>query len=131
MLILSTAQDRCDDLMSLGYMLVYFLRGSLPWQNVDGPKKETEVQIMEMKKAISTEDLCEDLPSEFISYFKYVQSLEFDAIPNYFYLRKIFCVLFPREGMEYDNVYDWTIIKYLEFIRENEQAKGPPLETMV
>ena len=110
----SQGQHYCDDLESLGYMLLYFLRGSLPWQGLTATDQmQKEELILEEKRRINTEDLCEDLPQEFAVYFDYIRSLKFDEKPKYFYLRKIFRDLFVREGFDYDHVYDWTILEYL------------------
>ena len=52
-------QSRRDDLISIAYLLVYFLKGKLPWQNL--PIKNTEEKfrrIAEIKKTISLEELC-------------------------------------------------------------------------
>ncbi|MCJ1427636.1 serine/threonine protein kinase [Sticta canariensis] len=111
---LGILQDRCDDLESLGYMLLYFLRGSLPWQGLTAKDHaQKDELILEKKKTISTKDLCRDLPREFLTYFDHIRSLEFDERPVYAYLRKIFRNLFTREGFERDYVFDWTILKYL------------------
>jgi hypothetical protein len=108
-------QSRRDDMESLGYLLLYFLRDPLPWQEL---KAETEQQkdrlVMEMKVALSTDDLCEQLPREFAIYMDRVRALQFRDKPDYSYLRKIFRSLFVRQGFEYDNVFDWTIKRYAE-----------------
>jgi hypothetical protein len=100
---------------SLGYVLIYFLRGSLPWQ---GLKAKTEKQkdklILEKKKSISIHELCEGLPREFEMYFEHVSFLRFDQNADYIFLRGLFRNLFLRERYEFDGVFDWTVLKLLE-----------------
>lgn len=98
-----------DDLESLGYLLVYFLKGSLPWQGLRVQDKQSKYdRIAESKRSTSVEDLCGDLPSAFAEYIKYCRELDFDQKPDMLYLRKIFRDLFAHEGYQYDAVYDWT-----------------------
>ena len=95
-------------------MLLYFLRGSLPWQGLlAANRQQKEELILAKKEAISTKDLCEDLPAEFGAYFDHVRSRSFDDKPRYSFLRRLFRGLFIRQGFEYDFVFDWTILKYL------------------
>ena len=123
---LGIEQSRRDDLESLGtfiiitlllnlllgYVLLYFCRGSLPWQGLQaGTKKQKYDRIMEKKMTTSTESLCRGYPPEFAIYLNYVRSLRFDDRPDYPYLRKIFRDLFSRENFLYDYVFDWTLIK--------------------
>lgn len=110
---LGIEQSRRDDLESLGYVLMYFLRGSLPWQGLKaGNKKQKYDKISEKKVATSIEALCRSYPTEFASYFHYCRSLRFDDKPDYAYLKRIFRDLFIREGFQFDYVFDWTILKY-------------------
>ncbi len=104
---------------SLGYVMLYFCRGSLPWQGVRAAsKKQKYDHIMEKKMTIPTEVLCRGFPKEFAIYLDYTRSLRFDDKPDYSYLRKIFRDLFVREGFQYDYVFDWTVYKY----QKNAQA---------
>ncbi|KAK9131236.1 hypothetical protein Sjap_011723 [Stephania japonica] len=110
---LGIEQSRRDDLESLGYVLMYFLRGSLPWQGLKaGTKKQKYEKISEKKVSTSIEALCRGYPTEFASYFHYCRSLRFDDKPDYAYLKRIFRDLFIREGFQFDYVFDWTILKY-------------------
>ncbi|XP_071738156.1 casein kinase 1-like protein 11 [Rutidosis leptorrhynchoides] len=110
---LGVEQSRRDDLESLGYVLMYFLRGSLPWQGLRaGNKKQKYDKISEKKMLTTIEVLCKSYPSEFISYFHYCRSLRFDDKPDYSYLKRLFRDLFIREGYQFDYVFDWTILKY-------------------
>ena len=103
-------QSRRDDMESLGYVLMYFLRGSLPWQGLKAAtKKQKYDRIMEKKMTTPTEYLCRSFPNEFAIYLNYTRSLRFDDKPDYSYLRKIFRDLFVREGYQYDYVFDWSM----------------------
>ncbi|KAG8471836.1 hypothetical protein CXB51_036451 [Gossypium anomalum] len=119
---LGIEQSRRDDLESLGYVLMYFLRGSLPWQGLKaGTKKQKYEKISEKKVSTSIEALCRGYPTEFASYFHYCRSLRFDDKPDYSYLKRIFRDLFIREGFQFDYVFDWTILKY-----QQSQLTTPP-----
>mmetsp|Transcript_45208 Transcript_45208/g.57894 ORF Transcript_45208/g.57894 Transcript_45208/m.57894 type:complete len:405 (+) Transcript_45208:32-1246(+) len=103
-------QSRRDDLESLGYVLKYFIRGSLPWQGLKAnTKKQKYERIMDRKMSTSTEQLCKGYPSEFRSYFEYCRSLRFEDRPDYAYLKRLFKELFYRKGFQYDNMFDWTV----------------------
>jgi casein kinase I homolog HRR25 len=111
---LGVEQSRRDDLESLGYVMMYFCRGSLPWQGLKAAtKKQKYDRIMEKKMTTSTEILCRGFPNEFAIFLNYTRSLRFDDKPDYAYLRKLFRDLFVREGFQYDYVFDWTIFKYV------------------
>ena len=104
-------QSRRDDLESLGYVLMYFLRGSLPWQGLKAhSKKQKYERILEKKMATSPELLCRGFPTEFRSYFEYCRALRFDDRPDYSYLKRLFSDLFQRKGYEEDHMYDWTVL---------------------
>lgn len=112
-------QSRRDDLESLGYILVYFCRGQLPWQGIRArTKKEKYDKIMEKKMTTPADALCRGLHQEFAIYLNYVRSLRFDDKPDYSYLRKLFRDLFVREGFQYDYVFDWTIRKLVSAATE-------------
>ena len=60
-------QSRRDDLESLGYMLIYFLRGSLPWQSMKTRAMlplERERKIGLCKEKTSPDDLCRGYPCQ-------------------------------------------------------------------
>ena len=111
---------------SLGYVMLYFCRGSLPWQGLKAAtKKQKYDRIMEKKMTTPTEVLCRGFPNEFAIYLNYTRSLRFDDKPDYSYLRKIFRDLFVREGFQYDYVFDWTVYKY----QKNAQAIAQAAQT--
>merc|ERR1712046_432798 len=110
---LGIEQSRRDDLEALGYVLMYFLRGSLPWQGMKAAtKKQKYEKISEKKMSTPIEVLCKGFPQEFVTYFQVCRSLRFEDKPDYSYLRKLFRDLFFREGYQYDFVFDWTILNY-------------------
>ncbi|EGO53985.1 hypothetical protein NEUTE1DRAFT_86990 [Neurospora tetrasperma FGSC 2508] len=103
-------QSWADDLESLGYVLVEFARGSLPWQGIKAATEdERRARVGEIKESLSGEELCDGfLPKEFATYINYTRSLDFDDKPDYSYLRRIFSRLFRAKGFKYDYIFDWT-----------------------
>lgn len=112
-------------------MLISFLRGTLPWRKMRAPEEppglasaspsEKEHLRQHYNPVSLTWDLIRDakianeklltlgLPPEFDVLYRYARSLEFDDLPDYEGLRRLFRGLAERIGIEYDGVYDWTV----------------------
>ena len=105
---LGIEQSRRDDLECLANVLIYFMRGSLPWQGLPAKdRKEKYEKIKQKKQTTTIEMLCEGFPEEFVKFFKYCRSLKFDDTPKYIQLRKMFKDLFDAQGYVLDNEFDW------------------------
>ncbi|XP_078691899.1 casein kinase I-like isoform X1 [Branchiostoma floridae x Branchiostoma belcheri] len=110
---LGIEQSRRDDMESLGYVLMYFNLGSLPWQGLKAATKRQKYErISEKKMSTPIEVLCKGYPSEFATYLNYCRSIRFDDKPDYSYLRQLFRNLFHRQGFTYDYVFDWNMLKF-------------------
>lgn len=97
---------RRDDLESIGYMLVYFAKGKLPWQGLhklDGDRNEN---IGKIKMETSVNTLCSKLPKCFHDYLNYCYNLKFDERPDYDYLIN----LFERSSKElkFEPSFEWS-----------------------
>ena len=103
-------QSRRDDLEAFGYMLV-FLAKSLPWLKL-GNKKISKLKlnndVLKMKKSISVQELCKDLPNEFAEYINYSRKLEFEQEPNYKYLKNLFISLLNKNHQKIDYIFLWV-----------------------
>uniref|UniRef100_A0A0N4ZDN4 non-specific serine/threonine protein kinase n=1 Tax=Parastrongyloides trichosuri TaxID=131310 RepID=A0A0N4ZDN4_PARTI len=109
---LGIEQSRRDDMESLGYVLMYFNRGSLPWQGLKAVnKKQKYERISEKKISTPVEILCKGFPAEFSMYLNYCRGLRFDEAPDYMYLRQLFRILFRTLSHQYDYSFDWTLLK--------------------
>lgn len=105
---LGIEQSRRDDLESLGYVLIYLFKGALPWQGIRvANKKQKYAKIRDRKQNISLRELCKDMPSQMVDYFRYVRRLEFEDRPDYSYLRSIFRKALERRNVVDDGVFDW------------------------
>jgi casein kinase 1 len=110
---LGIEQSRRDDLESLGFVIMYFNRGQLPWQGLKAnTKKEKYNKIAEKKMSTPVEILCKHFPTEFATYLNYCRALRFDDKPDYSYLRRLFRDLFFRQGYAADYRFDWTVLNY-------------------
>ena len=84
-------QSRRDDLEAVGYMCVFLMKGSLPWQNVKIKDKKLKHHFLHQKKSsINIGVLCEDLPVEFKLYLEEVRNLKYDQTPQYNKLIRMF-----------------------------------------
>ncbi|KAL5488278.1 hypothetical protein ACEPAI_6386 [Sanghuangporus weigelae] len=107
------SQSRRDDLESVAYSLVYFVRGRLPWQGLrGGTEKHRDQRVREKKRTWTPERLCEGLPGaeELIKMLHHVKSLDYTDEPDYAYLKGLFKDRFEKEGFELDYDYDWLHI---------------------
>ncbi|KAJ4482418.1 kinase-like domain-containing protein [Lentinula aciculospora] len=109
---------RRDDLESLAYMLIGFVRGGLPWRKVRAtdwnPITQTWNLIRE-EKVKAEAALLTGLPEEFGVLYRYARTLQFTDLPDYEGLRQLFRGLAAREGFldaegEYDGVWDWDTV---------------------
>jgi len=116
-------QSRRDDLESIGYVLLYFRNGYLPWQGLKAQtKSEKYSRITDCKMLTSTQKLTEGFPEEFRIYLEYCRSLGFTDQPDYAYLRQLFRNCFRKLGYVYDFGWDWCEIE-LGAPPENHQRR--------
>lgn len=121
-------QSRRDDLEALGHMLIYFLRGSLPWQGLKADNLKQRYQMIgDTKKNTPIETLCASFPPEVGTYLHYCRSLDFFQTPDYNYLRQLFWDVFEREQFKDDGVYDWTKVPSKK-TASNESSLRPKQE---
>jgi vaccinia related kinase len=86
------AFSRRGDLEILGYNMLQWLSGMLPWNNTEDPEdnhsqKETfmsDIPLLMRRCFLSSEP-----PAMLIQYFKYVASLTFETKPSYAYCRNM------------------------------------------
>ena len=105
-------QGRRDDMESLGYVLMYFLRGNLPWQGLKLYKGDDRYKrIYEVKKNTSAEELCAGYPRQFCEYIRYTRNLTFEQEPNYDYLKQLIYDVMNKYEYNFDFLFDWGINK--------------------
>lgn len=102
-------QSRRDDLESLAYVLLYLVRGNLPWQGMNASNKLAKYkQVLEKKVEVGVEELCNGLPQEFRMLLEYCKTLKFEDVPNYSMIKQWFRELMLKNRFELDCCYDWT-----------------------
>jgi len=117
---LGIEQSRREDLESIGYVIVYFLLGELPWQGMKAKTmKEKYERIMEKKISTPIEILCKGFPDEIQTFIHYTRDLRFDDRPDYGYLKRLLKNIAEKEKFEFDLVFDWVIKK-----QENDKMKN-------
>ena len=123
---LGIEQSRRDDIEALGYIMIYFLKGALPWQGmvINDPKKKYD-KIKQLKYDIKIEDLCAGLPEEFIKFIQYARDMNFEDRPDYSYLRGLLRKIAKDNGLVFNSSkFDW-IIKEDKEAYEQSRNKEP------
>ena len=118
-------QSRRDDLESAGYVLMYFLRGDLPWQNIKiKGKKDKYAKICNKKKEISSKELGKNFPSEFAEILEYFKNLGYTEDPNYEMCWKKMVNVLEKEKQSFDYIYDWTTNINLKERKKKDSSVG-------
>lgn len=107
---------RRDDLISLGYVLLFFLRkGILPWGSLTGiDSRDRNNKIYAVKNSTALTELCKGLPEEFKGYMQYTYSLTRDETPDYDTLLNLFQRLLTQQGWSKTDKVCWQKSSLIE-----------------
>lgn len=122
-------QSRRDDLESVGYVMMYFLKGHLPWQGLKVKSKEDRYKkILERKKHTTSDMLCRGFPSLFKEFIDYTRNLKYTEEPDYDMLkRKLMSLVVDDMNDSFDYVYDWTT---QDDISKRRKEYTEPIDTL-
>ena len=110
---LGIEQSRRDDIEALGYILVYFMKGNLPWQGIKAINAQEKYEKIKKKKmSTSLDTLCQGLNNSFKVFIQYARDLKFEDRPDYSYLKAILRKMCEKAHLTFDyNKYDWILKK--------------------
>lgn len=101
--------SRRDDLESVGYMLIYFLNGTLPWKGLKQKKNSKDSdhinRVGDVKRSTTPDKLCAGLPSQIKDYIVLCRNLEFEEKPDYDKLRN--CFISAATELKIKMRYQW------------------------
>jgi len=100
-----------DDLESLGYLLIFLLKGGLPWEllafNLDINEEEKVLQIFQIKKNYLLGILYEGIPEEFKLFINYIKNLPINHEIDYNYCFNLFYTVFKKNNIINDGIFSW------------------------
>ena len=100
-----------DDLESLGYLLLFLLKGGLPWEllafNLDITNEEKTREIFQIKKYHPLDLLYEGIPEEFKLYINYIKNLPVNHEIDYNYCFNLFYSVFKKNNIINDGIFSW------------------------
>lgn len=99
---LSKELARRDDMWSMFYLIIEFMKGSLPWSNI-----ENKEDVGRRKIELDTPALVEGLPSEMGLFMDHLRMLEYRHRPDYDYINSLFNQMMENNGVPEDEAYDW------------------------
>jgi len=128
---LGNEQYKKDDLESLAYMLVFFIKGELPWQNLKAKsRKEKYTKIYQKKKHTVNSELCNFLPDEIKNFVSYILNLNQKQNPDYSKLMNLISNLMKKYGYINDLQFEWYSSSFLQklynssIVDDGEQIKS-------
>lgn len=95
---------RRDDVISWFYSFVELYKGKLPWKDV-----RDHSLSMSCKQTISSEKLCSGMPTQFQTIYEVIKDIEFDAEPNYQYIKDQLKSAMRQHGVNSTTYYDWDV----------------------
>ena len=101
--------SRRDDLISLGYMLIYLLKRELPWQiTKEVLIKERFMNLIYSKEKDGDGKLFENIPEGLKEYIQYTKKLKFEEDPDYSYMSSFFINILLKINMNYRTLtFSW------------------------
>ena len=123
--------SRRDDLISLGYMLIYLLKKELPWQETFANLNKSQyIELIYLKDTNACGQLFKNIPKDFSEFIKYSRNLKFDQNPNYAYLRSILVKIIYNNNFNYKNItFSWINSKNKELLgipKNNHKRRCSP-----
>ena len=108
--------SRRDDLISLGYVIIFLYKRHLPWNlNLNGLNNKTYFELVLAKETNNNGEIFKNIPEEMAEFLKYAQNLKFEEDPDYNYMKGLFKILLSKKN------YD---IQKLNFCWINPNDKG-------
>ncbi|XP_014467699.1 PREDICTED: serine/threonine-protein kinase VRK1-like [Dinoponera quadriceps] len=114
--------SRRGDLETLGYNIIQWLCGKLPWEKNSDEMGLLDPEEVHAQKEVLLSDLSlfmdkcfpdkKKPPAAILEYMKYITELEFETKPNYTYLRNLFI---------YGGSQDGNIPSYLYYMKESNE----------
>ena len=93
---------RRDDLIALGYILLFLIKKELPWDEQGKILNQTNYkEYINLKETDGNGELFHNIPEELIEYVKYTKKLKFSETPDYSYLHSLFNNLLSRKFLNY------------------------------
>ena len=93
--------NKKDDLESLGYILLFLLKGELPWEYIANDLNERDKirKIYQLKKYYSLDLLCDKIPEEFRLFIIYIKKLKVKEEIDYNYCFHLFYTIFKNNNI--------------------------------
>ena len=85
-------------------MMIEFLKGSLPWSNI-----ENKEDVGRRKIELDSLDLVAGLPQEMASFMEHLRTLDYRDKPNYDFIADLCNQMMENAGVTEEEPYDWEL----------------------